>query len=252
MSTHIIPASSGLKALCAFEGSAEGVSVHRLSLNRGITGMSNEFIPAEVFAPGEFLADEIEARGWTQIEFAKLIRRPPKVVNEIIAGKKTITTETARELAAALGTSPQYWLNLETAYQLWKTEPSHTTEVISREAKLRERFPVREMARRGWIRNSQNYEVVEKSVFDFYGIANVDEEPCLMAHAARRNYKNSRLIAAGEFERGVVGGIEKNKHEGKKLKAGRGTVGKTPVVAMRERNGGKMKQTPRVLDEVVP
>jgi HTH-type transcriptional regulator / antitoxin HigA len=152
--------------------------------------MSNEFIPAEVFPPGEFLADEIQARGWTQVEFAKLIRRPTKVVNEIIAGKKTITTETARELAAALGTSPQYWLNLETAYQLWKTAPSHTAEEISREAKLRERFPVRELARRGWIRNSQSYEVIEKSVFDFYGITSIDEEPRLMAHAARRNYEN--------------------------------------------------------------
>lgn len=149
----------------------------------------NEFIPAKVFPPGEFLADEIDARGWTQTEFAKLIRRPVKVVNEIISGRKAITTETARELAAALGTSPQYWLNLETAFQLWKTAPSNATEAISREAKLRERFPIREMVKRGWIEPSQNFEVMEKRVFDFYGISNVAEEPQLMAHAARRNYK---------------------------------------------------------------
>lgn len=149
----------------------------------------NEFIPAEVFAPGEFLSDEIEARGWTQTEFAMLIRRPLKVVNEIISAKKAITTETAREIAAALGTSPQYWLNLETAYQLWKTAPSETAEVISREAKFRERFPIREMVKRGWIGPSQNFEVVEKRVLDFYGISKIDEEPKLMAHAARRNYQ---------------------------------------------------------------
>ena len=77
-----------------------------------------ERIPAEVFHPGEFLNDELEARNWTQSEFAEIIRRPARLVNEIVMGKKIITTETARELGAALGTSPQYWLNLQIAYDL--------------------------------------------------------------------------------------------------------------------------------------
>jgi len=96
-----------------------------------------ERIPAEVFPPGEFLADELETRGWTQSEFAGIIRRPAKLVNEIIAGRKTITPETAREFAAALGTSPQFWLNLENAYQLWKTAPPASAHAIALEAKLR-------------------------------------------------------------------------------------------------------------------
>jgi HTH-type transcriptional regulator / antitoxin HigA len=147
-----------------------------------------ERIPAEVFPPGEFLADELEARGWTQAEFADIIRRPVKLVNEIIAGKKSITPETAREFAAALGTSPQYWLNLETAYQLWKTVPSASQEIIAREAKIRERFPVRAMIKRGWLASSENFEVLEKRVLDFYCIANVSDEPQFL-HAARRNYR---------------------------------------------------------------
>ena len=147
-----------------------------------------ERIPAEVFPPGEFLADELEARGWTQAEFADIIRRPVKLVNEIIAGKKSITPETAREFAAALGTSPQYWLNLETAYQLWKTVPSASQEIIAREAKIRERFPVRAMIKRGWLASSENFEVLEKRVLDFYCIANVSDQPQFL-HAARRNYR---------------------------------------------------------------
>jgi HTH-type transcriptional regulator / antitoxin HigA len=145
-------------------------------------------VPAEVFQPGEFLADEINARGWTQVEFAEIIRRPTKVVNEIIAGKKAITVDTALELAAALGTSAEYWLNLQTAYHLWHTTPSHSNEIIARDAWLRNRFPVREMIKRGWIESSENFEVLEKRVFDFYGIENQKEEPELM-HAARRNYR---------------------------------------------------------------
>jgi HTH-type transcriptional regulator / antitoxin HigA len=150
----------------------------------------NERIPAEAFPPGEFLADELEARGWTQLEFAEIIRRPTKVVNEIISGKKAVTTDTARELAAALGTSPQYWLNLQTAYDLWTTTPSDSTEIISRDAWLRDRFPVREMIKRGWIESSENFDVLEKRVFDYYGMANKDDTPQLM-HAARRNYREN-------------------------------------------------------------
>lgn len=145
-----------------------------------------ERIPAEVFPPGEFLADELEERGWTQTEFAEIIRRPVKVVNEIIAGKKSIIPETAREFAAALGTSPQFWLNLESAYQLWSITPSQSVELIAQEAALRERYPVREMIKRGWITASENFDVVEKRVFDFYRITNINDEPQI-TYAARRN-----------------------------------------------------------------
>ena len=72
------------------------------------------------------------------------------MVNEIIAGKRSISPETARDFSAALGTSAQLWMNLETAYQLSKVPPRH--EKVAQEAALRERFPVREMMKRGWIK----------------------------------------------------------------------------------------------------
>ncbi len=75
-------------------------------------------VPAEVFPPGEFLAEELEARGWSQTDFAEILGRPPRLVNEIIQGKRAISTETARGIADALGTSAEYWLNLEAIYQL--------------------------------------------------------------------------------------------------------------------------------------
>jgi HTH-type transcriptional regulator/antitoxin HigA len=82
--------------------------------------MSKIFRPAEAFPPGEYLRDELRARGWTQARFAKIIGRPLQLVNEIIAGRKRITERTALEIAAALGTSPKVWLNLENTYRLWK------------------------------------------------------------------------------------------------------------------------------------
>lgn len=109
--------------------------------------------PAEVFPPGEFLKDELDERGWTQTEFAEIIGRPIRAVNELVLGKRAITPETANEIAAALGTSAHFWMNLDAAYQLSKIRPA--SERISREAALRERFPVREMKKRGWILGQQ-------------------------------------------------------------------------------------------------
>src|SRR5450631_1345697 len=71
---------------------------HRLSLIRMGEGMGVERKPAEVFPPGEYLRDELEERGWSQLEFAEIIGRPVRVVNEIIAGKVLVTPKTATEI----------------------------------------------------------------------------------------------------------------------------------------------------------
>lgn len=78
-------------------------------------------VPAEVFQPGEYLRDELNARGWTQSDFAKIIGRPVQAVNEIVNGKKRITVETAKAIGLALGTGPELWLNLENTYRLHTT-----------------------------------------------------------------------------------------------------------------------------------
>jgi len=74
--------------------------------------------PAEVFPPGEFIRDELKERGWTQRDLADILGRPLQTVNQIIMGKKAITARTAKELAAAFGTSAEYWLRHEAAYRL--------------------------------------------------------------------------------------------------------------------------------------
>jgi HTH-type transcriptional regulator/antitoxin HigA len=142
--------------------------------------------PAEVFPPGEFLADELEARGWTQTEFAEIIGRPQKLVNDIILAKRGVTPDTAADFSAALGTSAQFWMNLETAWQLSKVAPRDDS--IARAAKLRERFPVREMCRRGWIQPGESSAELEQSVLKFFGLPSI-EHPIEFQHAARRNYQ---------------------------------------------------------------
>lgn len=145
--------------------------------------MTNQMVPAEVFPPGEFLAEELEARGWSQAEFAEILGRPAAAVSEIINGKRAVTPSTAKELASALGTSAILWMNLESAYRLDTTE--EPPKRIAIEARLRSRYPVRDMIQRGWIEHSENPDVLETRVLDFFGVQSLEEPPAL-PHAARK------------------------------------------------------------------
>lgn len=132
---------------------------------------------AEIFPPGEFLRDELEARNWTQTEFAEIIGRPVRLVNEIISGKKSITPETALQLSASLGTSPELWMNLESQYQLSKVRKTNT--LIERKASLYGRFPVREMIKRGWVDASDDVEILEHQFRRFFGVSSLSATPSL-------------------------------------------------------------------------
>ncbi len=79
---------------------------------------------AQVFPPGDFIREELEARGWTQGQLARIIGRPVQAVNAIVNAKKEITPVTAVALGAAFGTSAELWLNLETAYRLALAGPA--------------------------------------------------------------------------------------------------------------------------------
>jgi HTH-type transcriptional regulator/antitoxin HigA len=137
-----------------------------------------EWRPAEVFHPGEFLRDELEARGWSQVEFAEIIERPYQLVNEIIAGKKGVTPETAKALGAALGTSAELWMNLDSAYKLRHAE--EVSPSIAHRARLSSRYPVREMLRRAWIELSEDTQVLESRLLRYFEVASLEEQPRLM------------------------------------------------------------------------
>jgi HTH-type transcriptional regulator / antitoxin HigA len=77
----------------------------------------HDLIPAYTPTPGEILAAELAARGWSQRQFAFVIGKPVQAVNEIIRAKKQITPETALRIAAALGTSAELWIGLEADYR---------------------------------------------------------------------------------------------------------------------------------------
>ena len=72
--------------------------------------------------PGTILKEELEARNLTANAFALKLRVPPQRIQEIVAGKRAITPETALRIGTALGTGARLWLAMQQAYDLRKVE----------------------------------------------------------------------------------------------------------------------------------
>lgn len=139
---------------------------------------------AEVFPPGDFIREELEARGWSQQEFAEILGRPIQTVNQIVNAKKEITPETALAIAAAFGTSAEVWLNLESTYRLSLAGAPDSD--VGRRARLRGLVPVRELQKRAWIGQTRTLDELEGEVCAFLEIGSLDEKPKLPV-AARRS-----------------------------------------------------------------
>ena len=71
-----------------------------------------------VVHPGEVLKDELGEMGVTPTEFARQIDVPPNRISQIISGKRSITADTALRFGHWFEVEPQFWLNLQTQYDL--------------------------------------------------------------------------------------------------------------------------------------
>jgi addiction module HigA family antidote len=68
--------------------------------------------------PGEILADELEEIGLTAKRLADVIEVPPNRLYQVLAGKRNVTADTALRLAQYFGMSADFWMNLQSAYEL--------------------------------------------------------------------------------------------------------------------------------------
>jgi antitoxin HigA-1 len=68
--------------------------------------------------PGEHLAEELKALGMSAAELARQMQVPTNRVTEILNGQRALTGDTALRLGHFFGTSPEFWLNLQTRYEL--------------------------------------------------------------------------------------------------------------------------------------
>lgn len=75
--------------------------------------------------PGQVLSTEfLLPLGISQVAFAAHLGVPVQRINELIRGKRGVTPETAWLLSQALGTTPEFWINLQTAHDLARSRPT--------------------------------------------------------------------------------------------------------------------------------
>lgn len=75
--------------------------------------------------PGLVLKSQfLEPLGITQVAFAAHLGVPVQRINELVRGKRGITPETAWLLSQALGTTPEFWVNLQSAFELARSRPT--------------------------------------------------------------------------------------------------------------------------------
>jgi len=141
------------------------------------------FVPAEVFPPGTLIQEELEVRGWTQIDLAEVMGRPLKTISGIVNAKVRVTEETAKELELALGIDADFWLRTESYYRLHKArkEPTPASLAIAKRAAIRQKVPLRLMVARGWISITDDPDELQRRVEAYRGVPLGQPVPFTMA-----------------------------------------------------------------------
>jgi addiction module HigA family antidote len=86
---------------------------------------ANLLTPGSVFPPGEFIRDEIEARGMNQIELSKKLRLSRTEINLIIHGKRRITVALALKLEKLFGIEAEFWMNTQSRFEIEMMRRKH-------------------------------------------------------------------------------------------------------------------------------
>jgi addiction module HigA family antidote len=80
--------------------------------------------------PGSFLRDELAALGLSARKFAEHIHVPHNAVTGIMNGERSVSAQMAIRLGQAFGTTPQYWMNLQTIYDLKRARAEMPAEAL--------------------------------------------------------------------------------------------------------------------------
>jgi HTH-type transcriptional regulator/antitoxin HigA len=152
--------------------------------------MGENRLAARATAPGTILKRELEARGWSQKDLSAIVGRPEKTISAIMQGRKAITPETATGLSAALGTSADFWLNLQTQYDLHGASTQVGQDAIRRRAEIFRILPISELVSRGALPKHDGSAALERDVCSFLGVGSIEEEPRLVANLRQGRAKH--------------------------------------------------------------
>jgi HTH-type transcriptional regulator/antitoxin HigA len=144
-----------------------------------------------IMHPGVYIKEEMDERGWSQRDLAFILGCAEQAINPILNGKRGISPEMAKSFGIAFDVPPEFFANLQQAYDLSQARMPDPSVALRRN--MQSLYPVREMIKRGWIEPT-DAAMLETQLVKFFG----DEIP-YMAHAAKKSTYEEREIPAAQL-----------------------------------------------------
>ncbi|MGY4364869.1 HTH-type transcriptional regulator/antitoxin HigA [Bradyrhizobium sp. LB1.3] len=144
---------------------------------------------ASVDHPGTFIAEELEARGWSQTDLAYILDMKVQQLNPLLNGKANITPDLAAALGDAFDMPAEFFANLQKLYELNRVKP--VDPGVRTRAAWAAWFPVREMINRGWIEETEP-SLLDVQMLRFFNKNRVEDIPFIgsggvPAHASKKS-----------------------------------------------------------------
>lgn len=130
------------------------------------------FTPMIAVPPGDTIKENMIFLGMKQEELAARLGITPKHLSNILNGSAPITYETALKLESVIGPSAQFWMNLETSYQLAKARLARQKEDNS-ELEILKKIPYKKMSDLGWVKKTSSKVERIKNTREFFAVGNL-------------------------------------------------------------------------------
>lgn len=131
-----------------------------------------EWSPNWTTHPGEHLAEHLEARGWSQAQFARLAGLSPKLVSTIISGVNPVTAETAIKLERVLGVRADIWTGLQARWDLFHARAE--AKPLPDAKSWLSLFPIAELRHRKVLPETKDSQALVEGLLRFFSIGTVE------------------------------------------------------------------------------
>ena len=145
---------------------------------------TSSFRPNWVTHPGASIADALEERGISQREAAERLQVSKKFVNDLIQGRAAVSADTARGLAHVIGSTPEFWLRLQSHYVVEHATLPAEKSLEEKHASWLKLFPIKQMVKWGWVEEKFNFTEQIEEMISFFGIASPDAWPTVYGNRA--------------------------------------------------------------------
>jgi HTH-type transcriptional regulator/antitoxin HigA len=143
-------------------------------------------------SPGQVLRALLNYKGWTQEELAIITNKSRKTIMDIISDKSGVSPDMAVALSSAFGNEPSEWLAQDSLFRLSRVDRDSSD--VQRRAHLFQLAPIREMQRRGWIKETSDPNELEAELKAFFCTESLEGEPQISV-ATRRSDRDLSVNA---------------------------------------------------------